>query len=474
MLFLLKLFSELTFAFPDILSAVSLFLLIILKSFLDEKHSKKIFPKISFLLSVISLIATVMYSSFDKKFDTGLFVYNYSLVHMKIILLIILSFGFLFLNYAKRYKTLNANFFIFIYGIVNAIMICLSANNFLILLLGLELYTFSLVFILLNNDHSVESKKCTIRFMLSSAVMSSVFLFGCSILYSQFGSLSFTKVNLTKDFSSIVGSGLILCYLLFKLGVVPFHNWMLEIYEKASTLIVLFLDAIWKFFMLFIFIRTFSIFLLGDSANYKLILVVVSIISMLFGSIIPIFQRNIHKFIASASIGHMGFLMAIFATTNVIQSSASVMSYLSYYALSSICFFWGIMTVKTTRNVRDFSDLTGVVNTSPIVGFLILLSMFSMMGVPPFGNFLAKISLFRLLIQSEDYLLLSVSAFYSVVSIFYFIKWSRFFFKPIKEEPIYLKGFVFPPILIMLILIFSVFLYGYIEIAFANITNQIV
>ncbi len=471
MLFSLGIFSELTFAFPDILSALSLVLLIVLKSVLGGKYSKITFPKISLILSMLSLIATVVYSSFDKKFDTGLFVYNYSLANMKIILLSILSLGILFLNYTRRYKTLSANFFIFIYGIVNAIMLCLSANNFLVLILGLELYTFSLTFILLNDDYSIESRKCTIRFILSSTVMSAVFLFGCSILYSQFGSLSFTKVNLTKDFSSMIGSGLILCYLLFKMGCAPFHNWMIDVYEKASTLIILFLDAIWKFFMAFIFIRIFSVFLPGESSRYQLILIAISIMSMIFGSIIPIFQRNIHKFIASASIGHIGFLMTIFATTNVIQSSAEVLSYLSYYAISSICFFSGIMIVRGYRPIKEFSDLTGIINTSPIIGFLILLSMFSMIGLPPFGNFIAKLNIFQLLIQSKNYILLSTSVFYSVTSMFYVIKWSRFFFRPIKHDPIYISNAILIPCFELLILLFSVFLYNHIEITFVNIVN---
>ena len=473
MLFSIELFSGLTFAFPDILSAFSLLALIIMNSFMNEKRTKAIFPKISLLFSIFSLIATLVYSSFDRKFNTGLFVYNYNLGQMKIILLILSCFWFFYLNYTKIHKTLNANFFIFTYGIINSITFCLSANNFLILMLALELYTFSLVFLILNNNRDFENRKCAARFLLTSAIMSAIFMFGCSLIYSQFGSLSFERIRLSTDFASIAGCILVICALLFKVGCPPFHTWMLDIYKRASSPVVLFLEAIWKIFIFFIFARVTSIFLQGNFDQCRTILVSVAVVAMIFGAIVPLFQRNIHKFIASASIGHIGFMMTVFAAFTYTRSVSVVMSYLCYYSLSVLCFFSGILIIKSSRKVEEFSDLSGVINASPLVGFLILLSMFAMIGIPPFGNFIAKLNVFKFLLRHDAYFLLYAAMFYSVISIAYVIKWARFFFKHVKVDPISNQKAIVIPIILLIALPLSIVFYDVINNYFAQILKAI-
>lgn len=473
MLLALKLFPKLTFAFPDILSALFLFVLIIFKSFENKKYSNSVFSRMSLFFALISFLATLIYSSFDKKFDTGLFVYNYRLGQMKIILLAMLCLWFFYINYTQLYKTLNSNFFILIYGIVNAITLSLSANNFLVLILSLELYSFSLAFLLLNDKQASErqvigSRKCATRFLLISSVMSAIFIFGCSLLYSQFGSLSFLKIKLTNDFSSVVGGVLVLCALLFKIGCPPFHGWIIDVYEKASSIIVLFLETFWKPFMIFIFIRVLLIFLAGKFDQCRLILSTVAIIAMLFGAIMPIMQRNIHRFIATASIGHIGFLMTVFATFTSIKPISFVVSYLAFYSLAVFCFLSGILTIKHASNVDEFSDLSGIVNINPLIGFLLLLAMCAMIGLPPFGNFVAKLFVFKFLIQSKATLLLSVTMIYSVFSLLYIIKWARFFFADSAQQT-FASNRNFSSTLSLFVLCSSIFFFDFINSYFLRI-----
>ena len=304
--------------------------------------------------------------------------------------------------------------------------------------------------------------------------MSAVFIFGCSLLYSQFGSLSFSKIKLTSDFASITGCILIICALLFKIGCPPFHSWMLDVYEKASSIVILFLESIWKIFMFFIFARVVTIFLKGEYDPFRLILLVISVSAMVLGTIMPLFQRNIHKFIAAASMGHIGFMLTVVVALTYSRSLSVVMSYLSYYSLAIFCFFTGILIIKNSRPVKEFSDLSGLFNASPLIGFLILLSMFAMIGVPPFGNFIAKLDIFKFFIRHDAYFLLIVSMFYSVVSIVYVIKWSRFFFKPVKNEPIANQKSVFIPLILLMALPISVVLYEMINNYFAQILKSIV
>ncbi|MDO4975061.1 MAG: proton-conducting transporter membrane subunit [Alphaproteobacteria bacterium] len=293
----------------------------------------------------------------------------------------------------------------------------------------------------------------------------------CSLLYSQFGSLSFQKILLNRNFESIAGTVLILLYILFKFGLVPFHTWLLDVYEKLSFLTVMFLDTVWKLFLTFIFLKIFSIFIINKFYDPQLLFEIIAIISMAFGAIIPIFQNNINKFIATSSIGHLGFIFSVFATMKSLNQSTDMMCYLVYYSISSICFFIGILFINKHQTIRNFSDLAGIINTTPLIGILILLSIFSMIGIPPFGNFIAKLNIFKLLLQSKSYLLLSISAIYSILAILYTAKLSKFFFTK-TNNPIFIESSKIKSIIPILVLISFALFYSKVELLFSNIISR--
>ena len=147
------------------------------------------------------------------------------------------------------------------------------------------------------------------------------------------------------------------------------------------------------------------------------------------GAIAPMFQDNIHKFVASISIGHIGFVISSFYIT---QSEPYIMAYMLYNSLAIFCFFTGIFFIKNYCPVKTFADLSGIIKTAPIFGFTIMASMFAMCGLPPFGNFIAKISIFKLFLCNKDYFILIVAILYSLVSTVYLIKWLRYFFYPTR------------------------------------------
>ena len=425
--FSLSFVSELNLVFPDILSILTLFTLVVVKSFLREGCAIGILSKISLLASVILLFALLIYIPNADEKTTEFFVYNKAIGQIKILLFFCLFALLGYFNYAKLNKTLSGNFFILIYGIINALTISISANNLLTLFLALELYTFSVGFLLVDSCYDVIHRKCSIRFLLLSSIASSIFVFGCSLIYSQSGSLSFAIIKSSNGLISEVGKILIISYMLFKLGCAPFHSWVLDVYERLSSIAILFLEAIWKLFMMFVFIKVISLFANLDCL--KLLLITFASISMGIGAIAPVFQDNIHKFVASISIGHIGFVISSFYIT---QSEPYIMAYMLYNSLAIFCFFTGIFFIKNYCPVKTFADLSGIIKTAPIFGFTIMASMFAMCGLPPFGNFIAKISIFKLFLCNKDYFILIVAILYSLVSTVYLIKWLRYFFYPTR------------------------------------------
>lgn len=318
---------------------------------------------------------------------------------------------------------LKPGFIILTYCIALAAAICLSAQDFITLLIGLEVYTFATAFLLLSGHNNSGCRKCVLRFLLLSAVMSAIYLLGCSLLYVQFGSLSFEALNqasVKADHITNISNVLILGFLLFKLGCAPFHTWLIELYRNASYMTVLFLDTVWKFLIVVVFVQVIDISTLSGGRN---MIYPFAIISMLVGAFLPIFQSDIRKFLASSSVGHIGLMLAaLIPSTHGAPEAAT--NYAAYYAISSGCFIIGIMKAEA----QHFHQLQGTMTYSPLAAWLVLLSMFAMAGMPPFGNFLAKLDIFKLLASSQNYVLLSVAAVHSVLSIVYIIKWGRFLF----------------------------------------------
>ena len=406
-----------------------------------------------------------MYNSSTHAIKTDVFIYNYTLGQIKVLLLSCLCGFLIYLNYTKVRNTLTPNFFIMIFAITTAITLAISANSLLTLLLALELYTFSIVFLLLQEDQP----RCATRFLLISGIMDAVYIFGCSLLYSQYFSLSFLKIGFSANIIANIGGILIVAALLFKLGCAPFHSWLIDVYSKSSCIIILFLEVIWKLFMILIFIKVFRTITPQDCIRQ--IILLSSIISMLIGASMPIIQKNIHKFIASVTIGHIGFALSIQSLQN---SMPIIMTYMSYQSLATFCFLAGILSISQIHSIRTFEDLRGCLTLSPIFKLLILLSLFAICGLPPFGNFYAKLNIFTLLIKNKNYFILFIALIHSVISVIYIVKWGRFLFNQTRiENTLHRSSCLFETSLII-ILTASLVFYNSITQFWAQIFKNIV
>jgi NADH-quinone oxidoreductase subunit N len=211
----------------------------------------------------------------------------------------------------------------------------------------------------------------------------------------------------------------------------------------------------------------------GESGQYQNVLTILATVSMLLGGIMPIFQENVRRFLAYASIGHMGFILTVFAVTNNMLATSIVMTYLTMYCIPAICFFSTLIIVNMMESVTRFKDIAGLIYRSPIFGFGILLPMFAMIGLPPFPSFFAKLNILKLLISSQSYVLLVTSIIYSILSLFYAAKCMRYLFRRTRSEMN--VAFRSNSVIIaqLAILIVTIFLYPRIEQWFMLIIGKI-
>jgi NADH-quinone oxidoreductase subunit N len=212
---------------------------------------------------------------------------------------------------------------------------------------------------------------------------------------------------------------LIVSALLFKLGAAPFHSWIIDIYETAPYGLVMFFDAIWKLCIFFIFTKFFKLLFGSNHFQIQLFLELISIISMIIGSIMPIFQKSIKKFVAYSSIGHTGFAISVYAISNNLSTLRNAIMYIIAHCIASTCFFATLLEISKHRKIETFDDITGLFKDSPMMGCCMLSSMFALIGIPPFINFITKLQILKAQILHERYVILSVSIMYSVLGILY-------------------------------------------------------
>jgi NADH-quinone oxidoreductase subunit N len=201
----------------------------------------------------------------------------------------------------------------------------------------------------------------------------------------------------------------------------PFHTWMIDVYEQAPLGLVMFFDTFWKLFMVIIFAKVFKVLEYGQ---VNAVLEIFAISSMLIGSIMAIFQNNIKRFIAYTSVGHIGFIMTVFIISSQIVHA---ITYALSYAFASVCFFISLQSLK--RRIETFDDLAGTMNENPITGIGLIISMFAMIGMPPFINFTAKLQILKLQIETQYYTILAISIIYSILCILYATKTMKVFNK---------------------------------------------
>ncbi len=317
--------------------------------------------------------------------------------------------------------------------------VMISGNNFLITYLGLELLTLSsYALVALRRDHVVATE-AAIKYFVLGAMASGFLLYGMSMLYGATGSLDITAVF--KAIASghvqhqvlIFGLVFIVCGLAFKLGVVPFHMWIPDVYQGAPTAVTLMIGGAPKLAAFGMTMRLLVEGMLPLAIDWQQMLMVLSIGSLLLGNLAAIMQTNMKRMLAFSTISQMGFvllgLMAGVVNGNTLPAAnaySSSMFYVITYVLTTLASF-GVMLLLSREGFEseEIADFAGLNQRSPLYAGIMAVSMFSLAGIPPMAGFYAKLSVLQALIAtgSPVYLYLSVFAvMMSLIGAFYYLR----------------------------------------------------
>ncbi len=309
-------------------------------------------------------------------------------------------------------------------------MMCMvSAKTTLMLYLGLELFSLPVyTLVALNRDNS-QSVEAGMKYFITGALASGMLLYGLSILYGVTHTLEIeqTAIMLASGghFSlSLAAFGLVFVVagLAFKFGAVPFHMWLPDVYHGSPTSVALLIATAPKIAAFGMSYRLLAQALPALSVEWSQFLIVLAIASLAVGNIVAMAQTNIKRMFAYSTIAHVGFILLGFLAGSQAGYEAALF-YVIVYAIVAACAFGMIILLSSKGfEAENISDFKGLGQRSPWLAFMMLLTLFSLTGVPPTVGFYAKFLVLSALVNAQLVWLAAISVFFSVIGAFYYLR----------------------------------------------------
>jgi NADH-quinone oxidoreductase subunit N len=317
--------------------------------------------------------------------------------------------------------------------------VMISGQNFLVLYLGLELLTLSSYALVALRRDNTQATEAAMKYFVLGAMASGFLLYGMSMLYGATGSLDLATVfkviasGQVKHQVLVFGLVFVVAGLAFKLGVVPFHMWVPDVYQGAPTAATLMIAGAPKLAAFAIAIRLLVEGLLPLAIDWQQMLALLAIASLLVGNLAAIAQTNLKRMLAYSTIAQMGFvligLMAGVVGGNAAMGAnaySSAMFYVVGYVLTTLATF-GIILLLARQGFEseEITDLAGLNNRSPLYAGVMAICMFSLAGIPPMVGFYAKLSVLQALVasgQTADIALAVFAVAMSLVGAFYYLR----------------------------------------------------
>jgi NADH-quinone oxidoreductase subunit N len=314
--------------------------------------------------------------------------------------------------------------------------VMISANNFLTVYLGIELLSLALyALVALRRQHSL-STEAAMKYFVLGALASGFLLYGMSMVYGATGTLDLPLIadklvsGQADRLIMVFGTVFLVAGLAFKLGVVPFHMWVPDVYQGAPTAMTLLIGAAPKFAAFAIVIRLLVSGLLGVAADWQQMLMILAVLSLAVGTLIAIMQTNVKRLLAYSTIAHMGFMLLAFVsgvvennTSGAVDAYAAALFYVVTYVITTLGSF-GVLMVASSKGFEceTLDDLKGLSQRHPWLAAVFLVLVFSLAGIPPTVGFYAKLSILESVVQAGHIGLAIYAVLASLIGAFYYLR----------------------------------------------------
>jgi NADH-quinone oxidoreductase subunit N len=319
------------------------------------------------------------------------------------------------------------------YGILFATLLgmylMVAAGNFMLLYLGIELASLPVACLAAWNKYHERSAEAGAKFILMTALSSGIMMFGLSYLYGATGTMYFSDMNplVAAEPMTVLGFVFFFSGLAFKISLVPFHAWAPDVYAGSPTAATAYLSVVSKAAAVFALLLVLHHVFGGLARVWYLMLWVLSVVTIVVGNLFAIRQTDIKRFFAWSSISQAGYIML-----GVLHGSeaglAAALYFVFVYVFSNLGAFGVIAAVENFSGKTSIADYRGLYRTNPRLALVMMLSLFSLAGIPPLGGFFSKFFIFMAAARGGDFVLVLIAVVNTVVSLYYYLRLVRAMF----------------------------------------------
>jgi len=364
---------------------------------------------------------------------------------LKLFSFVVLGLVYIYAKFCLRqFRMFRADFYTLSLFALLGIMLLISANSLVTVYLGLELISLSSYALVAYDRDSPRGSEAAMKYFVLGSMASGMLLYGMSMIYGATGTLDLQQIAETAQRAGsdntllIFGLVFLVVGLAFKLGVVPFHMWIPDVYEGAPVATTLFISSVPKMAAFAMAIRLLQTGLGSLQDDWSQMLAILALLSIVLGNLAAIAQTNIKRMLAYSTISHMGFVL-LGLLPGTAEGFGAGMFYVIVYSLMSAAAF-GMVIALSARGVEaeKLDDFKGLNRRNSWYAAIMAMVMFSMAGVPVFVGFFAKWLVIKAALDAGLVWLAILAVVFSVVGAFYYIRVVKlmYFDEPVSEAPI--------------------------------------
>jgi NADH-quinone oxidoreductase subunit N len=344
-------------------------------------------------------------------------------------------------TYLENRNILRGEYYVLALTALLGIFVLVSANSMLTVYLGVELLALSVYALVAFDRDSGVSAEAAMKYFVLGAIASGALLYGMSLVYGLTGTLDLgliaARLHAPLSAGVVLGLSFIVVAVAFKLGAVPFHMWLPDVYEGAPTSVTLFIGTAPKIAYFALALRLLAQALAGTVAEWTQMLTALAVLTLVLGNVVALVQTNLKRMLAYSTIANVGFIVLGFVAGTA-DGYAAALYYTLVYVLVALGSF-GVILLSSAKGFEAdrLDDYKGLHRRDPLLAAAMMVLMFSTAGVPPFVGFWAKLRIFQVLWESHHLWLVIIAAAMSVVGAYYYLRIIKlmYFDEPAAQPP---------------------------------------
>jgi NADH-quinone oxidoreductase subunit N len=415
-------------AISEIYLVAAICLILLVDAFAGQTR-RGLTPTLTLIVLAVGAALTIAYANVSHStilFD-GMYVADGLAYVLKLFGYVFVAFGLVYSrDYLEERGILRGEYYVLALTALLGIFVLVSANSMLTVYIGVELLALSLYAMAAFDRESGVAAESAMKYFVLGAIGSGMLLYGMSMIYGMTGTLNLAeiaqKLHEPPNLGVTIGLVFIVVAVAFKLGAVPFHMWLPDVYQGSPTSVTLFIGTAPKIAYFALALRLLAHGLGGAVVEWSQMLGALAVLTLVVGNVVAIVQTNLKRMLAYSTISNVGFIVLGF-TAGTPDGYTAALYYTLIYILVALGSFGVILIASRKGFEADHLDhYKGLYKRDPMLALAMMMLMFSTAGVPPFVGFWAKLRIFQALWETNHFWLVVISAAMSVVGAFYYLR----------------------------------------------------